>query len=150
MRHETEEARGNIGRWVSNIKNKGPLRFIGYNDKVMCLTKTKDNVALVIEILQFASQYESYGSDGYETRRGAMRSAFDIWRHAKTVKPGIGIFSIMEAIYKADGTKVYGHYCGDVERSVFMIYPYSHGMRWRKDFYCREYSIHFRDWIKLH
>lgn len=133
-----------------------PLIFKNWEGKTTELPDSDNIDDLVRNILKYAKSYESFGqiSDEYETDRGAMRSSFDIWRHAKAVKPDITIFQIMESLYNIRDD-IYGHYCSTVRRGVFELTP-EYGL-WSENitdagnlhFLSREYGITFYAWRNI-
>jgi hypothetical protein len=144
------ERREKILKYISK-HNCDPLLFKDPyipNSPITNLQDTENIDALVWEIIKLSARLGSYNStmNYVETYSGKMRSSLDIWRHAKSVKPDIDIFTIMESIYRLKD-QVYGHYCTTVKRVVFMLPRYGSGVR---NILCREYNIKFSTWRKLH
>ena len=145
------ERRAKILRYIDE-HNQDTLYFVNVyspSKDITYLLDTDSIDLLVSEILSRSKNYGSYNPNmNYiETYPGRMRSSLDIWRHAKSIKPDIDIFTIMESIY-GFRYDIYGHYCGNVKRAVFREPTfYSKGV---PNFKCREYNIMFSTWRKLH
>lgn len=152
-----KEKRRIIQNYVDNLNNVSPLQFVPYikgrERKVVGIPEMKCIEDTILEILKMSQSYCSSTVDEneIETTPGRLRSAIDIWRHAKTVIPDISIFTVMEIIYSIR-KELYGHYCCTVHRTVFKpAYGYHGYVADEEKLYCTEFNdILFTEWNKLH
>jgi hypothetical protein len=150
-----------VNNYLEKLESIDPLEFVRFGgmkkkDNPMPIEERNTLEETIYEILNMAQSYCSYNSvtGELETTPGRLRSCIDIWRHLKTVKPDIDIFTIMETIY-AIRHRLYGHYCSTVHRTVFK--PSGDAtFAWHGDvvegriLYCEEFgSIKFSEWKKM-
>lgn len=137
--------------------NQSPLVFrgnYGKNSPVINITgyEPTDIDGIVMDILNKSQLHPSFNpkTGKFETSAGRLRSALDIWRHAKSILPDIDIFTVMESIYRIRN-ELYGHFCLTVRRTVFRPNLFYHGrIDDPSSFMCFEYGIKFSTWKNLH
>jgi len=109
--------------------NNGPLHFMSVRNSTadkavkMDLPKVRTTEKYIVEVMKLARKNNSVFNESktIETYYGRMRSAIDIWRHIKDIKPKETIFKVMRTMYKmAQEQKIGGQYCGGVRRRVFL------------------------------
>jgi len=107
---------------------KFPLCFHNFEDRATMKqiekVKTFDKISLddlIIEILYLLKRFgsENTVTNVLETGMFKYRSALDIWRHVIYFQKNHTLLDVMDTIYK-NSDKLYGQYCTDVSRRVFM------------------------------
>jgi hypothetical protein len=145
-----------IQNYVDKLEDVSPLLFVPLSSKgkkTVDIPECKDLEETIFQIINMSQSYYSYNpsAKAFETSAGRLRSAIDIWRHAKSVKPDISIFTVMEVIYSIRG-RLYGHYCCTVHRTVFKpSFGYNGDVTDDRTLFCGEFDdILFSEWSKLH
>lgn len=146
-----DERRVGIQRWLASDNagqtDHGALHFENSVGETVPLEKKATLDEQVLEVLSMASRFPSHNSSGeFETRRGAMRSPLDIWRHTKGKMPRVTVYRVMESIWSVRD-QLYGHYCPDISRTVF---ERNRVLSIDPEMYCRDFRLCFTDWETLH
>lgn len=157
-----QKRRDKIQHYIDGLIRTEPLEFkrmFSTDTNIVELTahnKSNDLDDLVYECFDLASMFASWNPsiNNYETSSGRLRSSVDIWRHIRSVRPEVDIFSVMESIYRLR-ENLYGHYCITVKRAVFRpvrgIDDYRGTAASPSSLICNEYGgIRFSTWKKLH
>ncbi len=150
---EKEEARKLVNKFVDRcLYRRHPLFFDGIIEREDTLLKeSADLCSLIMNIVKVSNYRPSKRltpTFKIETRRGARRSALDIWRHALVYKPELTIFEVMASIYRINITStndmtLRGWYCSTVRRLVF----WENRGRWMiENRRVSEFKILFGDW----
>lgn len=82
-----------------------------------------------------------------QCRAGARRSAFDIWRVAKTYNPNVDLFEVMRLMYsRSVSVHYYRSYCYVVRKRVFDYNPFGDSHYQQDDESLDEFGLTFSQW----
>lgn len=147
-------ARNKVLKYLEAV-DVSPLCFCNRFKKVVGLSISEiENLNLAInKVLELAQTYDSFVYDDKEKKyclqckRGASRSAVDIWRHLLPTYPELSIVYVMNDLYLCFGNRDM-LYCPSICKRVFRLYHNDI----KKDFYMihkdyvDEFGLIFDEW----